>query len=148
AGRLYFTGDLTISGGTLQRSSTANNTGSGIYFNGALNATQTFTWSGGTIYGSAQNFFYYNNANNLHINEVYSSSTSSQTMINGNLNTPVSASYSAWPTSGGVINDVTISNSNGVLMSSSRTINGTLSLQNGTLHVGAYTLTCPTSSIT
>jgi len=124
AGRLYFSGDLTISGGTMQRTQTATDGTTGIYFDGT---TQTFTWSGGSLTGAVPNRFYTNGVTS--INEIYSSSTA-QTTVNGTAGSP--AIGSAWPTSGTVIKNLTINNAAGVTLSTTKTVNETLTLANGT----------------
>ncbi len=130
AGRVYVSGNVTISGGTMQRTQTRTDGSTGIYFDGS---TQTFTWSGGSISNAMPNRFYVNGVTTL--NEVYSHSSSSQTTVNGTEGT--AAVGSAWPTS---INNLTINNTNGVTLSTAKTVAGTLTFTNGILTPNGNTL--------
>ncbi|MFY7878709.1 MAG: beta strand repeat-containing protein, partial [Lacibacter sp.] len=49
--------------------------------------------------------------------------------------------YAAWPTTGTVIKDFTVNNSNGVTLRDPRVVNGVLTLTSGKLAIGANTLT-------
>ncbi len=133
AGRLYVSGNVTVSGGTMQRTQTSATGSTGIYFDGT---TQTFTWSGGTI-STATNAigrrFYVNGVTTL--NEVYSHGSAAQTTVNGSEGTP--GVGSAWPTT---INNLTINNTNGVTLSAAKTIGGTLTFTNGILTPNGNTL--------
>jgi hypothetical protein len=126
-GRLYVSGDVTISGGTMQRTQTGASGSTGIYFDGT---DQTFTWSGGSLAGAVPNRFYTNGVTS--INEIYSSSTAQNT-VNGTAGTP--AVGSAWPTTGDVIKNLTIDNAEGVTLSTAKTVNNTLALAKGVLNL-------------
>jgi uncharacterized protein YdbL (DUF1318 family) len=132
--------DLTLTGGTFTTTYTfANN---GIYFVGS-SATQTVTIGNLSSYSSNLNsrFYYKTTSGPASLNEIYNSSTlGNQNTVNGSTSTGRSG-YSSWPTSGSLINNVTINNSSGVTLSSNKTINGTLTLTNGTLAVGANSFT-------
>jgi hypothetical protein len=134
SGRLYIGGDFTISSGSLARTQTRTDGSSGVYFYG--NGAQSFTWSGGTIDAQVLKRFYYKiTSGPTALNETYSAS-SAQTTINGTEGTPASG-YAAWPTSGSLINNLTINNSAGVTMSTSKEINGALTMTSGKLAIGA-----------
>jgi autotransporter-associated beta strand protein len=128
--RLIVGGDFTQSGGTI---SDDQNTGSvGIYLNGT--SAQTITLSGGSLLDYLRTRFGYKTTSGPSaINEVYSNTVSQNTITGANM--PAYSGYSSYPTSGSLINDVTINNSSGVTLSSNKTINGTL-----TLTSGAFTL--------
>lgn len=146
-GRLYVRGNLTLFSGSIQNTRNINTGTSGIYFDGS--STQTFTHTGGTLStatGGAGRRFYYKTTAGPTLNEVYNGSTS-QTTINGSEPTTLGvAGYAAWPTSGTVINNVTIDNSAGVTLSSAKQINGTLSLSNGKLTTNGNNLTLVNST--
>jgi hypothetical protein len=137
AGRLYVSGNVSISGGTMQRTQTVTDGSTGIYFDGS---TQTFTWSGGSISNAMPNRFYVNGVTTL--NEVYSHGSSAQTTVNGTAGTPAVGS-SAWPTS---INNLTINNTSGVTLSAAKTVGGTLTFTNGILTPNGNTLTISNTS--
>jgi hypothetical protein len=126
--------DMTLTGGTFTTTFTiANN---GIYFVGS-SATQTVTIGNLSSYSSNLNsrFYYKTTSGPASLNEIYNSSTlGNQNTVNGSTSTGRSG-YSSWPTSGSLINNVTINNSSGVTLSGNKTINGTL-----TLTSGAFTL--------
>jgi autotransporter-associated beta strand protein len=126
--------DMTLTGGTFTTTYTiANN---GIYFVGS-SATQTVTIGNLSSYSSNLNsrFYYKTTSGPASLNEIYNSSTlGNQNTVNGLTSTGRSG-YSSWPTSGSLINNVTINNSSGATLSSNKTINGTL-----TLTSGAFTL--------
>jgi hypothetical protein len=138
AGRLFVKGNFTQSGGNLRMSSTASSGSSGIYFEGT--GTQTLTFSGG-IQTSTTNilnrFYYKTSAGPTELNEIYSSTTSQNT-ITGSTGNPASAgSFAAWPTSGTLVKNVIFNNSAGVTLSNTRTINTALQLLSGTLNNNA-----------
>jgi autotransporter-associated beta strand protein len=126
--------DMTLTGGTFTTTFTiANN---GIYFVGS-SATQTVTIGNLSSYSSNLNsrFYYKTTSGPASLNEIYNSSTlGNQNTVNGSTSTGRSG-YSSWPTSGSLINNVTINNGSGVTLSGNKTINGTL-----TLTSGAFTL--------
>jgi len=133
ASRLYVSGNVTVSGGTMQRTQTSSTGSTGIYFDGT---TQIFTWSGGTISTAANAIgrrFYVNGVTTL--NEVYSHGSAAQTTVNGSEGTP--GVGSAWPTT---INNLTINNTNGVTLSAAKTVGGTLTFTNGILTPNGNTL--------
>ncbi|MBU6158917.1 MAG: autotransporter-associated beta strand repeat-containing protein [Bacteroidetes bacterium] len=125
AGRLYVSANVTVSGGTMQRTQTRTDGSTGIYFDGT---TQTFTWSGGAITNAMPNRFYVNGVTTL--DEVYSHLSSAQTTVNGLEGTP--AVGSAWPTS---IRNLTIGNTHtsGVTLSTPKTLIGSLTFNDGFL---------------
>jgi len=138
AGRLLIGGNLTLSSGALAYTQAGTTGSSGVYFNGT--GAQTFTHSGGTLStasgGIGRRFYYLTSSGPTALNEIYSASAL-QTTINGSEGTPA-VGYAAWPTSGALINNVTINNSagtTGVTLSTTKTVNGTL-----TLNSGAFTL--------
>ncbi|MBU6159326.1 MAG: autotransporter-associated beta strand repeat-containing protein, partial [Bacteroidetes bacterium] len=141
SGRLIFTGNLTVSGGTLINSPGITSGSAGIYFNGT--GTQTFTHSGGTLStasgGVGRRFYYKTTSGPTALNETYSASTA-QTTVDGTEGT-AAAGYSVWPTTGSLINNVTVNNSAGVTLSTSKVVNGALTLTSGKLAIGANTLT-------
>ena len=141
AGRIYVSGDVTVSGGTLQRTQTSTTGSTGIYFDGS---SQTFTWSGGAINTSASKRFYVNNVTTL--NEVYSHPTAAQTTINGTEGTP--AVGAPWPVSPSTINNLTIDNPNGVTLSVPKAIAGTLIFTEGVLNTTASNLLTITNTAT
>ncbi|MFN9711156.1 MAG: T9SS type A sorting domain-containing protein, partial [Bacteroidota bacterium] len=131
-GRLLVRGNLTLSAGVLQHSRASTNGGSGIYFDGNAVA-QTFTWSGGTLDtasgGVGKRFYYKTTSGPSGLNEIYSGSTAQGT-INGLQGTPASG-YAAWPVTGSLIKNIVINNSAGVRMTTRKTVNTQLTLQNG-----------------
>ena len=129
AGRLFVKGNLTISSGEIARTQTATDGSTGIYFDGTVD--QTFTWSGGTINSQVLKRFYYKTSSGpTGLSEVYSASVA-QTTVNGSEGSPATG-YAAWPTSGALIKNVTINNSEGVTLSTNKTVNETLTLASGT----------------
>jgi hypothetical protein len=110
-------------------------TTSGFYFNRATAGTIDLNIAHPFSSGSIRNCFYYNTTNVTGINETYNG-TSAQTTVNGTNATP-GTGYAAWPTSGNVINNLTINNSAGVTMSVSKEVNGALTLTSGKLAIGA-----------
>jgi hypothetical protein len=135
AGRVFLKGDFTMSSGSLIFSQAMTVGSSGIYFDGST--TQNFVYSGGTIStttgGAGRRFYYKNSSGPLGINETYSSSIA-QTTVNGTEGSPSNAgSYVSWPTSGSLIKNLTINNSSGVTLTTSKTVNENLNLTNGTL---------------
>jgi len=128
AGRLFVKGNLTVSSGTLARTQTSTDGSTGIYFEGT--GDQTFTWSGGTINSQVLKRFYYKTSSGpTGLNEIYSASVA-QSTVNGSEGSPASG-YAAWPTSGALVKNVTINNSEGVTLSTNKTVNETLTLTNG-----------------
>jgi autotransporter-associated beta strand protein len=127
--KLIVGGNITIEGGIV---STDTNAGDiGIYFNGT--GSQTYTHSGGTLLEYLRTRFGFKTTSGpISINEVYSHSTIAQTTINGSTMSNNSG-YSSWPTTGALINNLTINNANGVTLSTAKTVNGTLNLTNGVL---------------
>lgn len=152
-GRLFLKGNLTHSSGSLLYTRGATGpvtTGSaGIFFEGT--GTQSILLSGGTLStasgGIGRRFYYKTSSGPTAINETYSHSAA-QITVNGSEGSSLPAGYSSWPTSGSVINNVTINNSNGVLMSSSKQVNGTLALDGGTLNIGSMQLTVAGNAVT
>jgi autotransporter-associated beta strand protein len=145
-GRLFVKSNLAVSSGSLLYTRGATGpvtTGStGVYFDGT--STQTFTHSDGTLStasGGVGRRFFYKTSSGPTINEVYNSSLSAQTTVNGTEGTSIAAGYAAWPTSGSTINNLIIDNSAGLTLSTAKVINGTLNLTNGNITPGANTLT-------
>lgn len=143
-GRLFLRSDLTLSSGELVYTRGATGpvtTGSaGVYFDGANASTQTFMWSGGSLStasgGIGRRFYYKSIAGPTTLNESYTGSAA-QTTINGSQGTNIPSGYDPWPTSGAVINDLTIDNVAGVTLSTAKMVNGTLLLANGLINTGA-----------
>ena len=127
--KLIVGGNITIEGGIV---STDTNAGDiGIYFNGT--GSQTYTHSGGTLLEYLRTRFGFKTSSGpTAINEVYSHSTIAQTTINGTTMSNFTG-YAAWPTSGSLINNLTINNPNGVALSTNKTVNGNLNLNSGIL---------------
>jgi hypothetical protein len=122
--------------------SSASSGPSGIYFEGT--GTQTVTFSGGTQTSTTNilnRFYYKTSAGPTELNEIYSSTTSQNT-ITGSTGNPASAgSFAAWPTSGTLVKNVIFNNSAGVTLSNARTINTTLQLLSGTINNATNNLT-------
>lgn len=146
SGRLFLTGNLTVSGGTLVNSPGITTGSAGVYFNGT--STQTFTHSGGTLStasgGVGRRFYYKTSSGPTSLNETYGA-ISAQTTINGAEGTAASG-YAAWPTTGSLINNVTINNNVGVTLSTDKTVNSVLTLTNGLFTLGSYHLTLGSSA--
>ena len=149
-GRLFVKGNLSLSSGALlyTRGETGPvTTGSaGVYFDGTGN--QSLTHSGGTLSTSTGGIgrrFFYKTTSGPTINEEYRAS-SAQTTVNGSEGTSIPAGYAAWPTSGSVINNLTINNSAGVTLSTAKQVNGTLTLTSGKLTTNGKALTLVNSS--
>ena len=154
AGRLFLKGNLTVSAGSVSSGTlkyTQGLTGlsgsSGIYFYGT--SSQTYTHSGGVVSttsgGVGQRFYYKTTSGPSSLNETYCSTTSQNT-INGVEGTP-GAGYSRWPTSGTLINNLTINNSTGVTLSTPKTVNGTLALTSGVLTTTATNILSITNNL-
>jgi hypothetical protein len=135
AGRLFVSGDFVISGGSLLNSPAISTGSAGIYFNST--GVQNLTLSGVTltsVSGSIGRRFYYSTNTPPVINETYNGS-SAQYTVNGSEGTPASAgTFAAWPTATtgiGVVNNLTINNTVGVTLSSSKQVNGIVTIGSG-----------------
>lgn len=107
---------------------------SGFYFQG--NGEQSFYSAFSHSSGELRNMFYYKTSGGpTGLSEIYYG-TIAQNTINGTFGTPASG-YSRWPTTGPLIQNLTIDNSAGVTLRDDREINGTLILSNGLLHTGS-----------
>lgn len=150
-GQLFIKGNLSLTSGSLLFTRGASGpltTGSsGVYFDGT--SSQTFTHSGGSLSSSSggigRRFFYKTSSGPTELNEIYQAS-SAQTTILGTEGSPT-AGFSAWPTSGGMINNLIINNPSGVSLSTPKQINGSLFLIDGTLNLGTNSLTFAGDSI-
>ena len=132
--KLIIGGDFNQSGGDISSDASGNR---GIYLNGS--GSQTVTLSGGTILDNLRNRFGYKTASGpTSLNEVYSHTTAQSTITGSSMS--ANTGYSAWPTSGSLINNVTINNSAGVTLANSKQINGDLTMTSGKLAMGANTL--------
>jgi hypothetical protein len=163
---LTVSGDLTINGGTLEVNNSPLATGrlfvdksfnlitgalnytqalttgiSGVYFTG-VGGTQNFVWSGGTLNtattGVGRRFYFKTASPLIALNETYNASIP-QATINGTEGTPL-AGYAAWPTSGTKINNVTVSNSAGVTLTTNKVTNGNLTVFSGFFDLGVFTI--------
>jgi hypothetical protein len=107
--------------------------GSGFYLDRSV--AQTLTLSHAFASDDWRNRFYIADAGEV-VNEVYNGSVAQQT-INGTSGTPI-AGYSAWPTSGTALNNITINNSSatGVTLRNDRVVNGELVLTDGLFNTG------------
>ena len=144
-GQLFLKGNLTVNSGVL----TCNHSvsffgiyaGSGVFFNGTT--AQTCSVLGGSLGTSSSSvgarFFYKTSGGPTALNEIYNGSIAQGT-INGITNMAPPAGYAAWPTSGSLIQNVTINNSGGVTLSTSKQINGVLTFTSGKLAIGSNTL--------
>jgi hypothetical protein len=134
AGRLFLRKNLNLSSGGLIFTQAISVGSSGVYFdnNGGV---QTFTWSGGTLStasgGVGRRFYYRTASGPADLNEVYSANTLQET-VNGSQGSPI-VNYSAWPTTGTVIKNLTIDNTAGVILSTAKVINTTLFRTSGAL---------------
>lgn len=153
AGQLYLKGDFLITSGTLSCSQVLNGnyyifvipfaciSNSGIYFNGS---SQTVTYSGGTLStssGSAGTRFYYKTSSGpSSLNEIYNGTNMLGTVSGLTIPNNIPSGYAAWPTTGSLIQNVTINNSGGVNLSTSKQINGVLTFTSGKLAIGSNTL--------
>jgi hypothetical protein len=130
-GRLFIKGDMSLISGGLVISRIISTDSSGIYFDSSIN--QTFTWTGATLdttsSGLGKRFYFKTSGGPSGLNEVYNGS-SLQATINGLQGIP-SAGYSRWPVSGSLIKNVTIDNNAGVRITTRKTVNTLLTLQNG-----------------
>jgi autotransporter-associated beta strand protein len=136
-------GNVTISGGSFAGGFLVGT--SGFYFNGQ-SSEQTLTF-GLSLSSGVLNRFYYRSAAGgpTGLNEIYNG-TSAQNTITGTGAAP-GAGWSAWPTTGTLIKDLTIDNTAGVTLNSDKVINGTLSLANGLLNTGACNSTTTSSTL-
>ncbi|MQP24740.1 T9SS type A sorting domain-containing protein [Flavobacterium sp. LMO8] len=145
-GRLILGSNLTLSSGALAFNQSRTTGVSGIYFNGTGNVN--FTWSGGTLgtgNGKIGRRFYFNNSGVITgLNEIYSGA-SSQTTIDGSQGVP-SAGYVSWPSTGTILQNLTINNAFGVVLRSKKTVNGNLNLLSGKLTLGNNNLTLANSN--
>jgi autotransporter-associated beta strand protein len=147
-GRLFIKGDLTITAGSLLYSSDHTTGTSGVYFDGT--GTQSFSCNGiGLLFSKGNDavgrrFYYKTSSGPSALNETYVGSVL-DTTINGLEGIPASG-YAAWPTSGTIINNLTINNSGGINLSSSKTINGVANLSSGTLDMDGSTIVMGNSS--
>ncbi len=130
-------GNMSLTGGNFTTSFTSANTG--IYFIGT--GAQSLTVGNLSSYTSALNtrFYYKTSSGPTALNETYSS-TSSQNTISGTTGTARSG-FTAWPTSGSLINNLTINNSAGVTLSTAKQVNGALTLTSGKLTTNGNVLT-------
>jgi len=135
-------GNMSLTGGHFTTSFTSANTG--IYFIGT--GSQSLTIGNLSTYTSALNtrFYYKTSSGPTALNETYNS-TSSQNTISGTTGTARSG-YAAWPTSGSLINNLTINNSAGVTLSTAKQVNSTLTLTSGKLTTNGNVLTLVNSS--
>lgn len=102
----------------------------GFYFN--RNGEQTITVSHSFDSGDIRNRFFYNTTNVRGLNEIYNGN-SLQYSISGSSATPLTG-FAPWPTSGNMIKNLTINNSNaGLILRHSRTVNSVLNLMNGVI---------------
>jgi hypothetical protein len=135
-------GNMSLTGGNFTTSFTSANTG--IYFIGT--GPQSLTLGNLSSYTSALNtrFYYKTSSGPTALNETYSS-TSSQNTISGTTSTSRSG-YAGWPTTGSLINNLTINNSAGVTLTTAKQVNGTLILSNGKLTTNGNNLTLVNST--
>lgn len=145
-GRLFLGDDFTLLSGTLAFNQARTTGVSGVYFSGA--GSVTFTWSGGTLNtgnGGVGRRFYTSTSSGLTgVSEIYNG-TSAQTTIDGSQGTP-SSGYIAWPSSGALLQNLTIQNTAGVVLRSSKVVNGTLQLISGIFTLGNSNLTLTNSN--
>jgi hypothetical protein len=145
-GRLFIRNNLNLSSGGLIFTQGITAGSSGVYFD-RNGGAQTFTWSGGTLStasgGVGRRFCYRTVSGPADLNEVYSANTAQET-VNGSQGSPI-ANYAVWPTSAGVIKNLTIDNAAGVTLSTAKTVNETLTLANGTF-ILSNTLTLANNS--
>lgn len=107
---------------------------SGFYFN--RNGVQNVSIGQAFVSGNYRDRFFYN-ASQTTINETYNGTVAQET-VNGNGATPLTG-YSAWPTSGDHLRNLTINNTAGVTLRNNRSINENLVLTNGTLTAATNT---------
>lgn len=98
----------------------------GFYFNGT--GIQTLTM-GVTLVNVNNRFYYRTSGGPTGLNEIYNGTTAQNT-VTGNGAAP-GAGWSAWPTTDTLIKKLTINNSGGVTLSSTKTVKDSLILSNG-----------------
>jgi hypothetical protein len=124
-------GNVTISGGSFAGGFLRE--ASGFYFNGQ-SSEQTLTFGLSLSSGVLDRFYYRSAAGGpTGLNEIYNG-TSAQNTITGTGAAP-GAGWSAWPTTGSLIKNLTIDNAEGVTLSTAKTVNNTLSLVKGVLNL-------------
>ena len=148
SGEIYLKGNFLISSGVYNCSQNGLffffvwiYSSSGIYFNGS---NQTFTYTGGSLgtsTGAAGTRFYYKTSGGPSLlNEIYNGSAAQNTISGLTSSFRLPSGYAAWPTTGSLIQNVTINNSGGVNLSTSKQINGDLTFTSGKLAIGSNTL--------
>lgn len=122
-------GNVTISGGSLAGGFLRD--ASGFYFNGQ-SSEQTLTFGLSLSSGVLDRFYYRSGAGGpTGLNEIYNG-TSAQNTVTGTGANP-GAGWTAWPTSGSLIKNLTIDNPAGVTLSTAKEVNTTLFRTSGSL---------------
>ena len=122
-------GNVTISGGSFAGGFLRDV--SGFYFNGQY-SEQTLTFGLSLSSGVLDRFYYRSAAGGpTGLSEIYNG-TSAQNTITGSGASP-GAGWSAWPTTGSLIKNLTINNPAGVTLSTAKVINTALFRTNGSL---------------
>jgi hypothetical protein len=109
---------------------------SGIFFDGS--GHQTFSSNLAFSAGAGRDRFYYRTTGGpTALSEIYTGDTEQWT-INGACGASPPSGFSRWPTSGTILQNITINNTSaaGVNLRDSRTVNGSLVLTSGRLNTG------------